>query len=48
MALSQLMTDTGGTNGLAALAKQVVPAYVNAVLGTPDVHLGNTRCTAAA
>ncbi len=47
MALSELMTDTGGANGLTALAKQVVTVHVNAVLGTPGAHLGNTRSTAA-
>ncbi len=46
MALSQLMTDAGGANGLTALAKQIVTIHVNAVLGTPDAHLGNTRSTA--
>lgn len=46
MAPSKLMTDTGGANGLAALAKQVVTIHVNAVLGTPGAHLGNTRSTA--
>ena len=47
MALSQLMTNAGGANGLTALAKQVVPIYVNATLGTPGAHLGNTRSTAS-
>ena len=46
MALSQLMTNAGGANGLTALAKQVVPVYVNAALGTPGAHLVNTRSTA--
>ena len=46
MALSQLMTNAGGANGLTALAKQVVTIHVNAVLGTPGAHLGNTRSTA--
>ena len=46
MALSQLMTNAGGANGLTALAKQVVTIHVNAALGTPRAHLGNTRSTA--
>ena len=47
MALSQLVTNAGGANGLTALAKQVVTIHVNAALGTPNAHLGNTRSTAA-
>ena len=47
MTLAQLLANTGGADRLPLDAQQLVAIDVNAVLGTPCLHLGNARGAAA-
>ena len=48
MALTQLMADARGADGLPVNTEQVVTVNVNPMLSTPGAHLGNARSAAAA
>lgn len=48
MTPAQLLANTGGADRLPIDAQQLVAIDVNAALGSPCLHLGNARGTAAA